>query len=404
MPLDFGTALANVGQMWAQVPGAIRARETEEQKIAFDQLMRRQQMQQNQGQLDLQREQAAQQQAKQIFDQTLSLVKEGPSLPLNEAQMQGLDKRLAPAFFKELPQPVATPTALGMDGKPIEGTQTLPAVEGEGKFYGFEPGESEKLRTAQLNATNRSNDLMTRLSAQQNIQGMKNDNALQRTQLIIDDRRAGRDNSNQQRDLDRQLRREQSKARLSGLGNIPNSIKDEMGTLNTAQDLATLSIQLGDTIEWAGVGGFGAGSVKQGLNRHLGVGSEQAESLRNMIGNIQGTIAKLRAGTSFTAGEKELLLMYTPDINSSPEQIRTKLEGLSNYLDLLRENKIAVFTSQDFGKNRPTPTLSGFQGGGAQSQPPPQSAAPPQAGPTIANAPKKREKYDPATGQFIPVP
>lgn len=80
-----------------------------------------------------------------------------------------------------------------------------------------------------------------------------------------------------------------------------------------------------------GIGAFGLGSLKQ-LGSQLNIGSMEGRTAQQTIGNIRGTIAKLRGGTSFTVNEEKLLNTYTPSINDSSAVIATKLANLKDFI------------------------------------------------------------------------
>ena len=82
----------------------------------------------------------------------------------------------------------------------------------------------------------------------------------------------------------------------------------------------------------AGVGGLGVGSLKQTLFKTTGIGSEEGGQVRAIIGNLKGTLAKLRGGTSFTENEQKLLDTYVPGINESTPSILSKLTALKTFL------------------------------------------------------------------------
>ena len=77
---------------------------------------------------------------------------------------------------------------------------------------------------------------------------------------------------------------------------------------------------------------FGYGTAA-GFLADVGFGTEEGQQNRDIIGNIQGTIAKLRGGTSFTPTEQRLLETYTPTINDSEMKIKQKLEDLANFIN-----------------------------------------------------------------------
>jgi hypothetical protein len=70
-------------------------------------------------------------------------------------------------------------------------------------------------------------------------------------------------------------------------------------------------------------------------------------SVRALIGNIKGTIAKLRGGTSFTPNEEKLLNTYTPSINDSPTVAINKLNLLKDFI--AQKNKDILSMSQSQG-------------------------------------------------------
>lgn len=57
----------------------------------------------------------------------------------------------------------------------------------------------------------------------------------------------------------------------------------------------------------------------------LGIADPTTLEFNTLISNLLATIAKARAGTSFTAGEKQLLQQYAPKVGDSGQQLRTKL-------------------------------------------------------------------------------
>lgn len=124
--------------------------------------------------------------------------------------------------------------------------------------------------------------------------------------------------------------------------------QDELATMKTVEDMADQAQALGDRIGWKGVGGLGSGSVSKFLAKNLGMGTEDEEGLRNYIGNIQGTIAKLRGGTSFTANEQKLLESYTPTINDGDMVLKAKIKSLKQFIATKRKNTLQ-FAGADMG-------------------------------------------------------
>lgn len=114
--------------------------------------------------------------------------------------------------------------------------------------------------------------------------------------------------------------------------------QEDLATMDTVQKLSGEATKLGDTIGWKGVGGLGQGTIGRLAMQHLGAGDPREEELRNFVGNIQGTIAKLRGGTAFSAQEKAMLDSYTPTINDSPKAIQAKLKSLGTFIAAKRES------------------------------------------------------------------
>lgn len=130
--------------------------------------------------------------------------------------------------------------------------------------------------------------------------------------------------------------------------------QDDLATMQTIEDMAGQVSALGNKIGWKGVGGMGTGSISQGLMKYTGIGSKDEEVLRNYIGNIQGTIAKLRGGTSFTPNEQAMLESYTPTINDSDAMIQAKIASLTSFIQTKRANTMK-FAGAD-PMNQPAPS------------------------------------------------
>lgn len=127
-------------------------------------------------------------------------------------------------------------------------------------------------------------------------------------------------------------------ARLAQNGqNIPQAqtteAKNKQQSIGVLQNTVNSLEQLGNQIGWKGVGGAFQGSISQFLAKNFGTGSQQEQMLRSYIGQVQGTIAKERGGTSFTPNEQALLETYTPTINDSPLVIQSKLAVLKDFIN-----------------------------------------------------------------------
>lgn len=117
--------------------------------------------------------------------------------------------------------------------------------------------------------------------------------------------------------------------------------QDDITTANDVIGLIDEAEALGKQTEWRGVG-YGVGTLAGAVKGLSGYGSNESEALRNAIGNLSGTIAKLRGGTSFTATEKALLNTYVPGINDGDATIQTKLKGLRSFLERRKANILKV--------------------------------------------------------------
>jgi hypothetical protein len=260
----------------------------------------------------------------------------------------------------------APPTLMDTRGQLMPGGQIGEAA-GTGVFNPRE-GETDRLRVAMAQAqaaTERAT------SAEQ----LRRDQMQQQQNqflMTLADRRDGRENSNEQAELNRQVRRELSRARVQSL---PAGVRDELSVLDTVQDLYRKAMETGERIGWKGVGGLGYGTAAQAAMRHAGVGDPQGEVLRNLLANAKGTIGKIRAGTALSAYELQLLNTYAAGHDESSTSIKTKIQSFNEYIDILRENKLAQFGA-GAGVPAAAPAAPGL-GGGQPAAVAPALAAPP---------------------------
>lgn len=112
---------------------------------------------------------------------------------------------------------------------------------------------------------------------------------------------------------------------------LSSSQQDDVANMNTVSGLIDQVLTYNNDGTLEGIGAYGVGTLKQ-LGAQAGLGSEEGKSVRALIGNIQGTIAKLRGGTSFTPNEQKLLETYTPTINDSPAVALNKLGLLQKFI------------------------------------------------------------------------
>lgn len=130
----------------------------------------------------------------------------------------------------------------------------------------------------------------------------------------------------------------------SNVGSLPAAIKDDLITMGTLFDMTNQAETLGNSIGWQGVGGMKSGSLAQFAAKNLGMGDKtgKEQELRNIIGNITATLARLRGGTSFTTNEQALLEQYTPTINDGDSVIQAKLRSLRQFVQTKRDNTLRV--------------------------------------------------------------
>ena len=125
--------------------------------------------------------------------------------------------------------------------------------------------------------------------------------------------------------------------------------QEDIATGDTLTQLAQEALSLGERIGFKGVGGLYQGSIRQFLAKNFGFGSSEEQDLRNLIGNITGTLAKLRGGTSFTKNEQKLLETYSPTINDSALVLQSKLNSLLSFIQQKRGAIIKAAGGQESG-------------------------------------------------------
>ena len=139
---------------------------------------------------------------------------------------------------------------------------------------------------------------------------------------------------------------------------VPASVKSDLIDMGTINKMAGEIKNLGESNNWSGVG-FGTGTLSQ-IASKLGYGSQESQNLRNFIGNLNGTIAKLRGGTSFTDSEKKLLETYTPTINDSPNMIKSKIDSLQKFLNFKTQSINEIYGSNYNQNSKNDPLGLGF--------------------------------------------
>jgi len=90
------------------------------------------------------------------------------------------------------------------------------------------------------------------------------------------------------------------------------------------------------------------GMIRPGLEETkavFGMGDQATLDLNNVISQMKASLAKARAGTSFTPNEEKLLNKYTPNVGDSEQQLRTKINGLRGVFDRHKDDLIISDTA-----------------------------------------------------------
>ena len=78
----------------------------------------------------------------------------------------------------------------------------------------------------------------------------------------------------------------------------------------------------------------------QGVAAKLGMADEDTLAFNSKLSMLKASIAKARAGTSFTPNEEKLLNQYTPTVGDSKQQIVSKLSNLYQFFSQRKETNI----------------------------------------------------------------
>lgn len=113
---------------------------------------------------------------------------------------------------------------------------------------------------------------------------------------------------------------------------LSSAQQEDLATMNGVTELIKQLETFNADGKLEGIGGFGYGTLAGGVDAVFGTSSAEARSVRALIGNIKGTIAKLRGGTSFTPSEEALLNTYTPTINETTAVAINKLALLKKFI------------------------------------------------------------------------
>ena len=120
---------------------------------------------------------------------------------------------------------------------------------------------------------------------------------------------------------------------------LSSSQQDDLANMDTVGQQIQQILNYNADGRLEGVG-FGTGPLGALSTRIFGTGSEEAKNVRSLIGQIKGTIAKLRGGTSFTPNEEALLNNYTPNINENSASAIAKLKLLQQFISDKKTNTL----------------------------------------------------------------
>lgn len=127
------------------------------------------------------------------------------------------------------------------------------------------------------------------------------------------------------------------KKTTTGSTKLTKSQQDELSQMETVSNIVDQILDYNADGKLEGIGSFGLGTLKSWFAQ-AGMSSQEGMTVRALIGNIKGTIAKLRGGTSFTPNEEKLLDSYTPSINDNPKVALNKLNLLKDFIALKKGN------------------------------------------------------------------
>lgn len=155
------------------------------------------------------------------------------------------------------------------------------------------------------------------------------------------------------------MRRSQAEGHQAPWG---QATKDRVTAYRTTLDLVDEIQRLGDATNWQGLGGMGTGTVKRLLKRGIGVGSDQAETLRNMLDRLRAQASFQEGGKQFTGTEAELMDNFLSSVNSNSQTAKLRLAEFKR----MAENSLGQLggNRSTFGSGfSPMPSHAGAPGG-----------------------------------------
>ena len=148
---------------------------------------------------------------------------------------------------------------------------------------------------------------------------------------------------------------------------LPEGTQMKLTNLESLKGLIDQAITLGDQTKWGAQGSMYMGTLKSLFDNVAGNPDKTVESYRDILGNLSGSIALERGGTSFTTNEKALLNTYNVNLNDNPVRARIKLIELQKFIG----NKIKGIQTPSFRRRTPegeVPEPSAPQNGNGRVQ------------------------------------
>jgi nucleoid DNA-binding protein len=365
MPLDFGTAVANIGQTWNSALQNKKAREMQEKQQFIENMLR-------QDQLALQQGTADRAEDKQVFDQQMELAENygGRQLPVAQAEQIFTHPKLRDLVMQKLQPRLASTSLQGVGTLGTGGAPNI-GVSME-KSEAIQPGMAEittpvssgmriaEMQTEAANARSLQNaELRTTLAeynAQQ--QGERQTERLKQQEELANARMqlmaslAGQRNNNNNRttklveDVDetgkpvRRLIDSDTGDIIKTYDKPPTQVKNNMAgsiaEIEAMNESIKRAITLGDKIKWRGIGPFEA-PMDERLGRLPGIGpmftDADEETLRQEIGKVMAHGRHELYGAALTGGERTDADVFLRGINRNNKQVRISLENALRFND-----------------------------------------------------------------------
>jgi len=143
--------------------------------------------------------------------------------------------------------------------------------------------------------------------------------------------------------------------------------RDRANAYKTTLGLVDEILGHGDKIGWEGLGGFGGGGVKRFLKTNAGIGSDDAETLRNMIDQLKAQASFQEGGKQFTGTEKAMLENFLSSVSADPGTARLRLQNFKRSAE--RSYKNLGFQNPGGSGGTGTPGTPGTGGTGKRYNP-----------------------------------